>query len=196
MKIRFREIANIFLAFVIVFAFVYFIIFFIKNIVNLIISMSKVLSRIDTVIVVALLTGFLSIIGVIISKFFEYRQKRQMYLYEKKEKAYASFIEMVYKVHESIKKGEKYSDEDMLHDVLNFSKELTLWGSNKVIKKWIEFRNIQHITCNDNKDILYRLEDIMFEIRKDMGHKKIGLNKGDILAFFINDMTNDDKFTY
>jgi hypothetical protein len=37
-------------------------------------------------------------------------------------------------------------------------------------------------------DILFILEDIIFEIRKDMGQKKSGLNKGDILAFFVNDI--------
>lgn len=32
------------------------------------------------------------------------------------------------------------------------------------------------------------LEEIIFEIRKDMGQKKSGLEKGDILAFFVNDI--------
>lgn len=104
-------------------------------------------------------------------------------MYEKKEKAYASFIKMVYKMQECIKKGEDYSDKDMLGDVLNFSKELTLWGSNKVIKKWIEFRNTDYSNPEDYNNILYNLEDIIIEIRKDMGHKKFGLNKGDILSF-------------
>lgn len=30
----------------------------------------------------------------------------------------------------------------MLDDILSFSKKLTLWGSNKVIKKWLAFRKM------------------------------------------------------
>lgn len=37
-------------------------------------------------------------------------------------------------------------------------------------------------------DNLFILEDIIFEIRKDMGQKKSGLKQGDILAFFVNDI--------
>lgn len=158
--------------------------------IDFMITVISIMSNYDAVILV-LLTGFLSILGIIISKFLEYRQKKQLYLYEKKEKAYASFIKMVYKMQECIKKGEDYSDKDMLEDVLNFSKELTLWGSNKVIKKWIEFRNTDYSNPEDYNNILYNLEDIIIEIRKDMGHKKFGLNKGDILSFFINDKMDD-----
>lgn len=72
--------------------------------------------------------------------------------------------------------------------IYSFSKKLTLWGSNKVIKKGLAFRKISQEENKNQEDILFLLEDIIFEIRKDMGQKKSGLEKGDILAFFINDI--------
>lgn len=111
-----------------------------KQIVNVVIYISSIFSNTDTVIIVAILTSFFSIISVIISKVVEFKQNKKMYLYEKKEKAYSIFISIVYKIIERIKKNEKYDDSEMLDDILSFSKELTLWGSDNVIKKWIEFR--------------------------------------------------------
>lgn len=191
MKNKCKEVLNILLGLIIIVVIIYVSLIVIMKFIDFMITVISIMSNYDAVILVALLTGFLSILGIIISKFLEYRQKKQLYLYEKKEKAYASFIKMVYKMQECIKKGEDYSDKDMLEDVLNFSKELTLWGSNKVIKKWIEFRNTDYSNTEDYNNVLYNLEDIIIEIRKDMGHKKFGLNKGDILSFFINDKMDD-----
>ena len=94
------------------------------------------LSNMDAVVIVALITGSVSILGVVISsivsKIVEYRQNTKRYLYEKKE--------------------EPYSEQ------------------------------------NDNTENRFMLKEIIFEIRKDMGQKKSGLEKGDILAFFVNDI--------
>lgn len=149
------------------------------------------LSNMDAVVIVALITGSVSILGVVISsivsKIVEYRQNTKRYLYEKKEEPYSEFIEMVYKIQEKGKAKENINDEEMLDNIFSFSKKLTLWGSNKVIRKWLAFRKISQ-EQNDNTENLFMLEEIIFEIRKDMGQKKSGLEKGDILAFFVNDI--------
>lgn len=149
------------------------------------------LSNMDAVVIVALITGSVSILGVVISsivsKIVEYRQNTKRYLYEKKEEPYSEFIEMVYKIQEKGKAKENINDEEMLDNIFSFSKKLTLWGSNKVIRKWLAFRKISQ-EQNDNTENLFMLEEIIFEIRKDMGQKKSGLEKGDILTFFVNDI--------
>lgn len=149
-------------------------------------------SNVDAVIIVALITGSLSVLGVVISSVFskviEYRQNTKRYLYSKKEKPYSELIEMVYKMQGNIKNTQEYSETEMMKDMLNFSKNLTLWGSNRVIKKWLEFRKIGQKSDEDPTQNLLILEEIIFEIRKDMGQKKRGLKQGDILAFFVNDI--------
>ena len=165
---------------------------FIKLVIRHIGNVINILSSMDVVVIVALITGSVSILGVVISsivsKVIEYKQTTKRYLYEKKEEPYSEFIEMVYKIMENTKKNKENKDEEMLDDIYSFSKKLTLWGSNKVIKKWLAFRRISQEENNKQEDILFLLEDIIFEIRKDMGQKKSGLEKGDILAFFINDI--------
>ncbi|AOH39185.1 hypothetical protein [Dialister pneumosintes] len=161
-------------------------------IVNFIDRFNQVTSNIDAVVIVALITGSVSILGVVISsivsKVIEYRQNTKRYLYEKREQPYVEFIEMVYKLQENVKKNRKYTEKEMLEDVFSFSKKLILWGSNDVIRKWLNFREISQIENRNPMDNIFMLEEIIFEIRKDMGQKKGGLKQGDILAFFVNDI--------
>ena len=143
----------------------------------------------DAVVIVALITGMVSIVGVIISsiiaKFIEYRKNRQEYLAKKREQPYGEFVEMLYKVQQNSKKCGSYTEEQMIEDLSKFSRQITLWGSSKVVKKWVKFRE-NGANPDAGKDNLFLMEEIMNEMRKDLGLKKV--KKGDLLAFFINDI--------
>ena len=83
----------------------------------------------DQVIVVAMITGAVSITGVVISsivaKIVEYKYN----LYDKREEPYKQFVEMIYKIMEDSQKkdGEKMTEEEMTKMVSEFSIGLTLW---------------------------------------------------------------------
>lgn len=168
----------------------YLIIILIHNGVNFFIDWLKNLtSTLDTVIVVALITGLVSIIGVIftsiIAKVIDAKHKRRDYLTHKREIPYGEFVDMVYKLQMSKKSVHKYTQEEMLDDISKFSRQITLWGSPKVVDKWVKFRE-NGLNPKAAIDNLFLLEDIMNEMRKDLGLKKV--NKGNLLAFFINDI--------
>ena len=75
----------------------------------------------------------------------------------------------------------------MTQDILGFSQELTLWGSKNVVKKWNNFRGMTlTLEKRESKDCIILMEDIMNEMRKDLGLKKT--KKGELLGFFINDI--------
>jgi hypothetical protein len=40
--------------------------------------------------------------------------------------------------------------------------------------------------------MIFAFEDLLFEMRKDLGHSNSGLSKGDLLRMFINDY--DENF--
>ena len=167
---------------------------------NLVIWIRDMTSKMDAVVIVALITGGVSIFGVvvssIVSKVLEYRQNIKKYLHEKREEPYSEFIEMVYKIQNNAIKSSEFPEEEIFHDTMNFSKKLTLWGSNRVIKKLLDFRRNGQNENVDNKKNLLVLEEIIFEMRRDMGHNKFGLKQGDLLSFFINDIKeylNDRK---
>ncbi|WP_394019809.1 hypothetical protein [Anaerococcus cruorum] len=163
--------------------------FLVKLIIKFFYWIRSFASNTEAVIVVALITGALSLLGTVISNIIEYRQNTKRYLYEKKEVAYSEFIEMVYKL-QQIQKDGKISEKEITKDLISFSQKLTLWGSDEVVRKWIEIRTSSLNSDNNSINNLFVLEDIIFLIRKDLGQKNKGLKRGDILSFFINDIDN------
>ena len=175
-------------------AIVYYAIKFISHIVSSFVDwISTVASTLDAVVIVALITGAVSIVGVIISsivaKSLEYRKARREYLAQKREKPYSDFVAMYYKILMSKKLGEEYSQEEMLKDMTAFSQELTLWGSNKVVRLCVDYRT--KATQLNGVDNLFQYEKILYEIRKDMGFRK--MKKGTLLKFVVNDLDESLK---
>lgn len=179
-------------------AFAIWLIKFLYDIINIIIDgiikLSAVASKLDAVIIVALITGLVSITGVIISsivaKIVDYRKSRQEYLTQKREKPYGEFVEMIYKIQKNVKNVDAYSEEQMLEDLSKFSKQITLWGSSKVINKWIRFRE-NGSNPEKAKENLFLMEEIMNDMRKDLGLRKV--KKGNLLGFFVNDIKSAMK---
>ncbi len=65
------------------------------------------------------------------------------------------------------------------------------YGSNEVVAKW----GVLRVTPIDPDDktykTLFQLEELMLAIRRDLGHGKSKIKKGDILRLFVNDI---DKY--
>lgn len=176
-------------------AFAIWLIKFLYNIIiDGIIKLSAVASKLDAVIIVALITGLVSITGVIISsivaKIVDYRKSRKEYLTQKREKPYGEFVEMIYKIQKNAKNPGSYSEKQMLEDLSKFSKQITLWGSSKVINKWIQFRE-NGSDPEKAKNNLFLMEEIMNNMRKDLGLRKV--KKGNLLGFFVNDIKSAMK---
>lgn len=165
---------------------IYYIVCKVKEIIHWIADMA---SKMDAVVIVALITGTVSIIGVIISsivaKIIDYKKSRQEYLAKKREIPYGEFVETIYKVQGNIKSEGSYTEKMMMDDLSKFSKQITLWESSRVVNKWVKFRE-EGANPNAKSDNLFLMEDIMNEMRKDLGMKKV--KKGNLLAFFVNDI--------
>ncbi len=157
-------------------------------------KLTDLISSLDAVLIVALITATVSLVSVIISsvvsKIIDYRKNRQEYLAQKREEPYGEFVDMVYKIQQNSKNSDSYTQEEMIDDLLRFSKKITLWGSPTVAKKWVKFRE-SGAKHNSGKDILFLTEEIMNAMRKDLGLKKV--KKGNLLGFFINDIKDSLK---
>ena len=121
-------------------------------------------------------------------QFKDNKNKRKEYLNAKREGPYSDFIELINKVSKQGKSGFNYSDEDMLKDVSSFNSKLILWGSPNVVKKWNDFRkqSSENSVEGNTKDTLILIEDVMNEMRKDLGVETV--KKGNLLSIFINDI--------
>lgn len=164
----------------------------INGIVNGIDWIGTAVAKMDAVVIVALITGGVSIIGVVISsivsKIIDYKKSRKEYLSQKREEPYGQFVDMVYKIQLNAPKKLSYTENEMVSDLSKFSKQITLWGSSNVVSKWVAFRK-NGANPNVGADNLFLLEKIMNDMRKDLGLKKV--KEGNLLSFFVN---NIDKF--
>lgn len=149
---------------------IYYIVCKVKEIIHWIADMA---SKMDAVVIVALITGTVSIIGVIISsivaKIIDYKKSRQEYLAKKREIPYGEFVEMIYKVQGNIKSEGSYTEKMMMDDLSKFSKQITLWGSSRVVNKWVKFREEG---ANPNAK-----SDNLFLINNDKGLNEAGTFK-------------------
>lgn len=156
---------------------------------KLIAWISETVPKMDAVVIVALITGAVSILGVVLSsivaKALEYRRIRREYLTQKREIPYGEFVEMIYKLQQSSKPGKEYPQDEMISDLTHFSKQITLWGSPKVVNNWVKFKE-NALKGDAGFDNLLLTETIMNDMRKDLGLPRV--KEGHLLAFFVNDI--------
>lgn len=146
-------------------------------------------TSLDAVVLVALITGSISLLNSFYSRYSDNKTKRREYLSAKREKPYAEFIELVYKITQNGRNGFTYSQKDMIKDISSFNSKLSLWGSPKVVKKWNAFRKSSlEVKFKSDAELLILMEEVMNEMRKDLGVKSVG--QGNLLSFFINDIEN------
>lgn len=164
--------------------------FLINNISNGLVSFFDSLSSLDAAIVVALITGAISIFtvvcGAIVNNVLSNKHKRQEYLRMHREKPYEQLVAIFYRMLESTKNGNEYSQDAILKDMMEFNQGLTLWGSSKAIQKWDEWRLISTKQLSDPYAVLHGMEKVLMQLRRDMGEKR-KLKQGDLLKLFVND---------
>lgn len=147
-------------------------------------------SSLDVVVLVALITGSITLLNSFYSRYSEQRNKKREYLATKREGPYSDLFTVIHKVSLSGKGDFVYSNEDMIKDINDFNSKLSLWGSPKVVKKWNDFKqkSLEGNKQLEPKELLNAVEEVMNEMRKDLGSKST--KKGELLSIFINDSEN------
>ena len=163
----------------------------------------QTVSTIDTAVTVAMISGAVAVIGLIVNSIMSYRTKRMEYKYsearekqqerrEKQEKMidpYKKLVSLLLEILSFSKQNKTMSDEDLIEKMTEFNEAVILYGSNKVIATWgncrIKFANPGNL---DHKEIMLKLEEVLYVIREDLGFDKKGMSDGDILSLFINDL--------
>ena len=134
-------------------------------------NLINTISTLDTVLVIAVISGAITILGLIVNsiisvalKASEYRNKTKAELRVKMEKPYSEFISLIFDMMKSTKQSETMSEKEMLDRMIGFSKEVTLYGSNKVVKRWAKYRtSADKLTALEN---LTQMENILLPLEK------------------------------
>lgn len=151
-------------------------------------SLINIESDIAVAIVAASATITVSVVSLVISKVMETRATITQELRAKKVPIYEDLISTVFKFQFAEKLGEKpMSETELIRFFANLTEKLTIWGSDGVIRAFSDFR-LASTRVGAPENILFIYENLLLEIRKDLGHKNRNLRRGMILSLFINDI--------
>ena len=72
---------------------------------------------------------------------------------------------------------------------VSFTRDLIVWGSPGVIKAYENFRR----GSSSSSVVLFLVDDILREIRRDLGNSNWGIKKGDLIKLFSKDPEELDR---
>jgi hypothetical protein len=154
-----------------------------------------VLASINSGVVVAIIaasaTVLVSVLSVVLGKFYEARSLIQKEHREKKIPVYEELIRFMSRILMSSKVGDPISDQEMIEFMSGFTQRAMVWASDDVLATWVKWRRLsldQASVKTAPLSAMLQYEELIFAIRRDLGHKNKTLVSGDILALFVNDI--------
>ncbi len=150
---------------------------------------------------VALITGFLAFISVIIGKYLENKYNVNNNIREERQKIYIEFLDWLIN---NVLYDEISKNKNIIKELRKQQKYMTIYASDKVLKAWADFKD-SAMKSESNKSGLSKeestkfylkneapkIEDLILAIRKELGYKNKNLKRYDILKLYINDL---DKY--
>ncbi|WP_298731074.1 hypothetical protein [uncultured Granulicatella sp.] len=158
----FKYLLNI-AAFVFVISGILEIIILIPNIIEYVLNL-------DSVFKVAIVTGVVSIAGVVYSAY----MKRKEYLSEKRKDAYLLFLRFMY---ELMVINPNMDQKEIVQNINDFQSSILLWGSPSVIRAWNTFKQNNTDNPQDNEKTLHYIEILINAMRKDLGVNTVKENE-------------------
>jgi len=152
-------------------------------------------SSIDAVVIAAMITGAVAIIGSLVNSVVSYRTKRMEYTQnetrEKQKKMvdpYNKLVSLIFEILNLSKQNVAIEESMLVQKMSEFNIAVLLYGSNEVIAKWGSYRvSLANPAQSNPKEVMLKLEDLLYVIREDLGFDKRDMGAGDILSLFIND---------
>ena len=147
-----------------------FVISGVLEIIFLLPSIFEYVSNLDKVFIVAIITGTISIVGVVYSTY----MKRVEYLSEKRKDAYLEFVNFMY---ELMIVDPNMKTNDIVENINKFQASILLWGSPSVLNAWKEFKQNNIDDPEDTGRTLHFVEILINAMRKDLGVNKVKENE-------------------
>lgn len=147
-------------------------------------------SKVAASIITASAVALVSTAGLIISKQYEHKREIRHEHNKKKIPVYEELIGFTSKIQFAEKLGkEPVTEQEIFEFTATFTSKLVIWGGEDVIKSYCRFRDMGVETKDSlSVNILFEYENLLCNIRKDLGHKDKSIKRGDILRLFITDI--------
>jgi len=133
---------------------------------------------------------FVAVIANFLAKIYEQRQQLQEEQRAKKVEVYSEFMAFWIKLLTSGSEEDEEDSEDpetqaeIQRYLQDFTYKLVAWGSEPLIREYGVFKEL--IQRGETATAILYFENVLREIRRDIGYKNKNLNKGDLLKVFVS----------
>jgi uncharacterized protein YneF (UPF0154 family) len=148
-------------------------------------------SDITVAIIAAGATTLVSILTIVLGKVYESRERIQNQHRERKIPIYEELLQFLFRTINGAKIGNAPSEKETMEFIHSFNQKMMVWGADGVVSAWVRWlREISNTESMKKAPFaaLALYEDLIFAIRRDLGHKNKALKRGDLLRFFVNDI--------
>ena len=133
---------------------------------------------------------FSLLLTAILTHFYTKRREINARHYSEKREAYRKIIDLVYDIAMSTKLEKNILEGILTSKMIEFKKELMIWGGSEVIETWNKFEMVSQESNGDSNEIVVVMEKFLRAIRKDLGHNDHLLKFGNLIGLMI---TSEDK---
>jgi hypothetical protein len=156
-------------------------------------KIAEINPSVSAAIIGSMATVFVGITAVIITQ----RQTKARELEEahrtRKVEIYNNFLTIVTKVHKSMNDQvavEQVSQKELANSLMDYKREILLWGAPKVIKAQLQYEAATATGGN----MFIAMDNLYRAIREDIGLNNKGLSEFDLIKLFLKDAHLMDEF--
>jgi len=143
-------------------------------------------------IVAGIVTVTVSVASLLVSRRLENRAQVIKENREKKIPVYEDLLKFMSNLLMANKLGIQVTDKETIEFMSDFTQRFMVWGSDEVVEAFGQFRRTSTVPKELQKpiELMFRYEELILAIRKDLGHGNKDIKRGDILSLFVNDIDN------
>lgn len=137
-------------------------------------------------VVAAVVTGILAILGLGVQRYFEQQREDERIRRERMAPIYEQLVRQLHLI-----AGDSIEQSDVETFFGELAQSLQLWGAPPVVKAFNAWRSTTTENVAEGEVTLgmfFAYEDLLLETRADLGVSNDGLERGDLLRIFINDL--------
>jgi hypothetical protein len=140
--------------------------------------------KVDPALGAVLISGTISIIGIVIGQYYSRKREIELENRKKQVEAYENFLDKLF--HFFNEEDEEKKNQLMQKLNLDFTQDVMLWSSKRVLKKFFEFKEFSKYNPDNGAGVLLRLENLIFAMRGDLGHHR-KMKSGELLSIMFNE---------
>lgn len=157
---------------------------------HLVTYLISLLSSIDKQVTASIIVASGTVLAAVGAALYVQKRTKEREIFEahrpQKIEVYKQFMETISTVSgkskdENVDTSSEEFAKEFEEFFIIFTRDLIVWGSPSVIKAYENFR----LGANSSSNVIFLVDDILREIRADLGNSNNGIKRGDLIKLFL-----------